>query len=136
METINIIECGDAQRRAETGHPVAIAKTAAYTVPIDTPNGTIFTNSGASGSVTFTLPVTGSTPGSRITGKFFIFAKVTNQNLVINPGTGAQINGNTASTGVFQNVTSSAATIPACTVTAISETSWIVNAGVGTWANA
>lgn len=136
MQNVPVLDCGDGQRRPETGHPVAVAKTAAYTIPRDTPNGTIFTNTGATGSVTFTLPVTGNNPGDRITGKFFIFCKVANQNLVINPGTGAQINGNTASTGVFQNVTSSANTIPMCTVTAISETSWAVNAGVGTWANA
>lgn len=136
MQNVPVINCGDGRRRPETGHPVAVAKTAAYTIPRNTENGTIFTNEGASGSVTFTLPVTGSKPGEKIAGKFFVFCKVANQNLVINPGSGAQINGNTASTGVFQNVTSSAATIPACTVTAISETSWVVNAGVGTWANA
>lgn len=136
METINIIECGDAQRRAETGHPAAVAKTAAYTVPRDTPNGTIFTNSGASGSVTFTLPVTGSNPGDRITGKFFIFVKAANQTLVINPGTGAQINGNTASTGVFSNTTSSGTILPSVRVTAISETAWVAEPGTGTWGNA
>lgn len=139
------MDCGDGKVRAEIGaFQAPVAKTAAYTL-LHTDAGKIFTNSGAVGPVTFTLPVTAAgTPGiaaKRITGMFFTFVKVTNQNIVIAPGTGASINFNTATTGNYQNVTTNgtqgaSGNMPSCKVLAVSETEWVVFPGTGTWANA
>lgn len=61
-----------------SGRPVVAAKTAAYTVTaLD--EGKIFTNRGASGSVTFTLPVTTNLP----VGWACRFIGVADQNLVV-----------------------------------------------------
>jgi hypothetical protein len=55
-------------------------KTASYTV-LDSDNGTLFTNKGASGAVTFTLPATAKK------GLEYTFFAVANQNLVVASGT-------------------------------------------------
>jgi len=57
----------------------AVAKTANYTVD-ETDTGTIFTNTGASGAVTFTLP---SAPSEGLEYQFIATAQ---QNIVIDPG--------------------------------------------------
>lgn len=55
-----------------------VAKTAAYTVK-DYESGTVFTNTGASGSVTFTLP----TIATALAGVFYWFFTVAGQNIVV-----------------------------------------------------
>lgn len=138
MQDIPVMDCGDGRVRAQTGVQRApVAKTAAYTV-LHSDAGTTFTNSGASGAVTFTLPLSDLTvnPPRRITGMRFRFVKYANQNLTLAVGTGAKINNGTATTGVYANTTSSASSWPLTDVEAISETEWAVFPGVGTWANA
>jgi len=138
MQNIPVMDCGDGIVRAQTGVVRApVAKTAAYQI-LASDAGTTFTNSGASGSVTFTLPLSDLTtnPPRRITGMRFRFVKYADQHLIIAVGTGAKINNGTASTGVFRNIVAISTTWPACDVEAISETEWAVVPGVGTWANA
>jgi hypothetical protein len=57
-----------------------VPKTADYTIvyPMDAP-GTLFTNRGASGAVTFTLP----TPSRALLGVWYEFGGVVNQNLAV-----------------------------------------------------
>lgn len=59
-----------------------VAKTASYTVvaPNDR-SGTIFTNAGASGAITFTLP----TPGFSILGWEYLFQAIADQNVIVVP---------------------------------------------------
>lgn len=58
-----------------------VPKTAAYSILLDVDRaGTIFTNRGASGAVTFTLPSIGA--GQRI-GTFFDFLVVADQNVTV-----------------------------------------------------
>lgn len=134
-EKVLMMDCGDGQRRANNGgNQPPEAKTAAYTI-LHGDAGKIFTNTGAGGSVTFTLPATSTAlNGPRITGLRFLICKVTNQNVVIQAPTGATINGG-SSAGAFQNVTSSASAVPTCEIIAISETAWIARPTIGTWAN-
>ena len=57
MQNIPVMDCGDGIVRAETGVGRApVAKTAAYQI-LASEAGTTFTNAGASGSVTFTPPL-------------------------------------------------------------------------------
>jgi len=58
-----------------------VAKTAAYTISPAKGDrcGTTFTNRGASGSVTFTLP----TPSSALAGYWYQFRGVADQNIVV-----------------------------------------------------
>lgn len=57
-----------------------IAKTASYTInpAIDRP-GTVFTNAGAAGAVTFTLPA----PGQGTRGWWYRFVGVADQNIIV-----------------------------------------------------
>lgn len=57
-----------------------VAKTASYTVTLDDA-GTLFTNRGAAGAVTFTLPA-----AARATGIEYMFVAVANQNLIVSDG--------------------------------------------------
>lgn len=61
-----------------------VAKTAAYTITaLNDPSGTVFTNRGAVGSVTFTLP-----PASQAyRGYEYDFQGIADQNLVLAPST-------------------------------------------------
>lgn len=140
MQNIPVMDCGDGVVRAATGvNKVPVAKTASYTIK-HSEAGTTFTNRGAGGAVTFTLPATDTTnyPNKRITGARFRFVKHADQNLIIAVPTGATINNGTASTGVFRNVTSLSTNWPACEIEAISETEWVVLASrpEAAWVNA
>lgn len=57
-----------------------LAKTAAYTIkaPMDSP-GTVFTNRGAGGSVTFTLPA----PSAAVKGYWYRFIVIAAQALIV-----------------------------------------------------
>lgn len=65
------------------------AKTAAYTIKKDQPDitGSLFTNRGAVGSVTFTLP----TPSSPIAGVWYEFQVLTAQSLIVAAASAGQI---------------------------------------------
>lgn len=71
--------------KSKFGHwsPTIEAKTAAYTL-LPSDNGKIFTNRGAAGAVTFTLP----TPSEALTGVEYTFIVVAGQNVTV-AGTGA-----------------------------------------------
>lgn len=58
-----------------------VNKTASYTVKVNQPDrsGTVFTNRGAAGAVTFTLP----TPNAAMAGTFFEFCGEVDQNLIV-----------------------------------------------------
>lgn len=66
----------------------SLAKTAAYTIvpPMDKP-GTQFTNRGATGSVTFTLP----TPNAGVKGWWYEFCVHANQSLIVASAAASQI---------------------------------------------
>lgn len=57
-----------------------VAKTASYTVTLDDA-GTLFTNRGAGGAVTFTLPA-----AARAAGIEYMFVAVAGQNLIVSDG--------------------------------------------------
>lgn len=57
------------------------AKTAAYTILPTDRCGTLFTNRGAAGSVTFTLPGPTAVPA----GTWFLFGGIADQNIVVAP---------------------------------------------------
>ncbi len=59
------------------------AKTANYTIKANDLNGTVFTNRGAAGAVTFTLPDPTAVP----VGQFYYFLGVDDQNIVVQTAT-------------------------------------------------
>lgn len=64
--------------------PRVVAKTASYTIRPDVDqSGTVFTNRGATGAVTFTLP----TPGTRCKGWYYRFYGHAGQNILVAPPT-------------------------------------------------
>jgi hypothetical protein len=68
-----------------------VAKTANYTIGTNTTDviGSIFTNRGAAGAVTFTLP-------SPSAGAYYFFAGVADQNITISAGAGLAVTFNNA----------------------------------------
>lgn len=74
--------------------PRVVAKTAAYTLNPARPDmpGTIFTNRGAVGAVTFTLPA----PNAGLTGAFFRFIGVADQTITVSAGAGKAVAFNNA----------------------------------------
>ena len=99
------------------------AKTTAYTV-LTADNGTLFTNRGASGSVTFTLPAPRA-------GLYLGFVKaVSTQNIVITTDVaGTKIH------GLTQGVTLTDSTSEYGTVYIVCDgTAWFTLASIGTWA--
>lgn len=61
-----------------------VAKTAAYTIKVNQPDksATRFTNRGASGSITFTLP----TPVPQLSGLWYEFLGVADQTIIVSAG--------------------------------------------------
>lgn len=86
MEQVYMRDCGDGFRRSDVGSlsPLAV-KTAAYTI-LANESGKVFSNRGASGSITLTLP-------AACEGRFYRLFKPTNQNVVFTATGGAKING-------------------------------------------
>ena len=123
------MNCGDGYLRPDNGcwAKSPVAKTAAYTIQaLET--GTIFTNTGASDAVTFTLP----TPKA---GMWFMFVKtVIAKNLVLQMPANVTVNGGTAAQ-VYKH-TATTETAPTCMIVGISATEYIVAGEKGTWANA
>lgn len=91
MKHVPTMDCGDGITRADNGctGKGPVAKTAAYTI-LQGDTGTMYTNSGAAGSVTLTLP---ASPKDGTQYDFFCIAA---QTLVIAASGGAKINGSAA----------------------------------------
>jgi hypothetical protein len=127
MQNVPVMPCGDGLYRAEN-HNLGLVedKTASYTIKENDPLGAIWSNRGASGAVTFTLPEPKA-------GRRETFFKVAAQNLLVQATNGAKINGGTADK-IYQNVTGADAGIGTCTIVA-DGTDWFVLGEKGTWAN-
>jgi hypothetical protein len=126
---LGLMDCGDGYRRADNGSfgKGPVAKTAAYTVKaLET--GTIFTNAGATGSITFTLPTPAA--GMRFT---FVKADVAAHFIVLQAPSGVSIGGRTSGQ-VYKNVTT--ADFGVCTLLGISSTEYAIVSEKGTWVNA
>jgi len=97
MQHVPVMECGDGFYRADNGAKgkAPVAKTASYTI-LPTQAGTIFTNAGASGSITFTLP----SPKKQM---WFGFLRAAAQDIVITATGGAKINGGSANGSYTMN---------------------------------
>jgi hypothetical protein len=119
-----MMQCGDGFERADNSSLGRTrAKTANYTI-LQNEDRHAYTNAGAAGAVTFTLPAPKD-------GDLLHFIKVVPaQNLLIQATNGAKINNGTADK-IYQNVTSETGT---CTLTS-DGTNWFVLCQFGTWAN-
>lgn len=120
------MECGDGYTRADNGNigPI-VAKTAAHTIKAGDA-ARAYSNRGATGSVTFTLPAAGDVDGTLRT----FFKATPAQSIVLQATGGAKINGGTANKA-YQNVTSETGV---CTIFS-DGTDWFIRAEKGTWAN-
>lgn len=136
MPYVGVEHCGDGHDRAKGGaffplntstDTVVTAKTASYTV-LAKDAFKAFSNSGASGSVTFTLPTPSA---STALGVPFWFFKLTAQNVVIAVPAGVTLDG--AST--LTNSAAEAGAACLCVV-AISATAYMATVVKGTWASA
>lgn len=130
MKIVPMMECADGRSRARNDaafglNPVSLsavtAKTAAYTVT-GREYGCAFSNEGASGSVTLTLPTcfAGAVAGP--------FIKMTNQTMVLDGAGSDTINGS----ATLQN-TASEAGAAVVVLYGISATKWVTSTKVGTW---
>ena len=125
-QQVYLMSCGDGITRADNGcfRKGPVVKTAAYTVrPLDT--GTMFSNKGATASVTFTLPAAKA-------GMVFTFLKVAAQDILLKATGGAKIANGTANK-VYKNVTAGDALTGHVTIFA-DEANWWVLGSAGTWA--
>jgi hypothetical protein len=119
---IRMQECGDGNDRADNaallGGTASVDKTASYTMtPEDSGKG--FTNRGAGGSITFTLPVPKY-------GMWFMFTVVASQALVVHANASEKVNGQAQISG------STAQTCVAFVFCA-DGSNWQVMVGSGTW---
>lgn len=134
MITVPTMVCGDGKQRASTAYLFAMneypgpgptkgrALTAATTL-LEHESGCLFTNTGASGAVTVTLPAPKF-------GAVFHFLKVASQTFnVAVTGSGITINGGTNAASPTVGTEAGKACI---TVVAVSDTAYVVWAGYGT----
>ena len=126
MERVNMMDCGDGIRRADNGShgKGPVAKTANYTIGAGQ-TGTMFSNKGATASVTLTLPTAKA-------GMRFTFIKVAAQDLLIKAAGGAKIAGSVANK-VYKNITGGDAGTANLSIFS-DGTDWYVSGSVGTWA--
>ena len=108
------------------GYDKVVAKTGAYSVSAYEDRGTVFTNEGAAGAVTFTLP-------SAEAGLRYTFVRCANQNVRIQAAAGDTINGGTA--GKIYECVTAGETASQVTLVAVNATQWIVLGEKGTWVN-
>lgn len=94
MQHIPVMECGDGFYRADDGAKgkPPLAKTASYTI-LPSQMGTTFTNAGASGTITFTLPA----PKKQA---WLAFLRSAAQTITLTATGGAKINGGSANGSV------------------------------------
>jgi hypothetical protein len=90
MEHVYMMDCGDAVRRADNGcfGKGPYAKTAAYTIS-QYDAGKVFSNTGATGTVVFTLPAAKA-------GLWFAFLQQSGYDITVTAGAGSKINGGSA----------------------------------------
>jgi hypothetical protein len=126
MQQVPVRDCQDGSVQADTPHyGNHFAKTANYTL-VKGDSGKIFSNKGAGGAVTFTLP-------AAVVGRQYTFAKVAAQNLTIQASGGATIN-NSAANGTFANTTAGDAGKAIVEVMCPDGVNWYVIGATGTWA--
>lgn len=106
-----------------TGRAVT-AKTANYSI-LAADSGTLFANTGATGTVTFTLPTAAA-------GLSFMFYTDAAQALTVTAGASTTIRSGASVTASAGNITNST-TGNFIRLTAISTTQWIAESVVGTW---
>lgn len=123
MQRVPMMDCGDGTQRADNGcRGKVAAKTASYTInPAEA--GTLYTNRGAAGSVTFTLPPPKA-------GMWFGFQKaVNNQNIVVVTDVAA-----TKFDGLTQGTTATNSTTEFGAIRIWSDgVVWFVDSQTGTW---
>ena len=102
------------------------SKTTAYSV-LSTDNGTYFDNTGASASVTFTLP---TSPATAQNNCFFAVAA---QPVVILAPASTKIYYGTTASATAGNITASTAVGNTACVYAVNSTTWMVKSAEGTW---
>lgn len=135
MQRVPMMACQDRQGRAKNDlkfgiNPVSglavTPKTASYTITARE-YGCCFSNEGAAGSVTFTLP-------TAFAGAKLIFLKPTAQNIVLD-GAGSDTIGLTTG-GTAAATLSNTNTQPTASIMlyAVSATQWLVENSIGTWA--
>lgn len=121
------MSCADGIARADNGCIVGnenvVAKTAAYTVTVQD-TGKTFTNEGAGGSVTFTLP-------SPKIGLRFRFLQKAAQNIVIQAPSGVKVGGSAAGKA-FNNVSSEADNAN-CEIASLDGVNYHAISVTGTW---
>jgi hypothetical protein len=125
--TSNVVRVGDSNATGVGSMlfgRVITAKTSNYTV-VNTDSHTFFTNTGAAGTVNFTLP----TAAAGLTYTFYIDAA---QTLTITAGASTTIRSGSSVTTSAGNVTSSTQG-NLIRITAISTTQWIADFITGTW---
>ena len=129
MQNVPVMDCLDGISRADDAcwGDIPQAKTASYTL-LQGDVGTIFTNRGAAGAITFTLPAPKA-------GMWFTFWKaVQNQNMLVTTDVaGTKIHGGSGATqGV--TLTNSTATEYGSVTVVCDGTAWFTQGVLGTWA--
>jgi hypothetical protein len=100
------------------------AKTGNYTVAVATdPSGTVFTNRGAGGAVTFTLPA----PAPALDGYVYEFVGVANQNIAVAGASAGQIVTFNNAAAASVTCSTSSQKIGAHMIATCDGTSWWVN---------
>lgn len=138
MIDVRMKPCADGKQRPETvaftsyapdanTAPVGVKAFIAAATLRQADHNCAFSNEGASGSVTITLP----TP---FAGARFMFFKTAQQTLVVSAPAGVTINGNTTYTNSTN--TSGEANQAFITVTGISATAYRITGSLGTWTGA
>jgi hypothetical protein len=95
-ERVPLMACGDGVNRADHGcyGQGPYAKTANYTIkPGPADSGKVFSNSGAAGAVTFTLPKPAK-------GLWYVFLVIAAQTLTVQASNNAKVN-NSAANGTY-----------------------------------
>lgn len=112
----------------KSGRFRTVAKTASYTVnPSVDRDGTEFTNRGATGAVTFTLPV----PNAGLIGAYYAFNGVADQTITVSAGASNGIAVNNAAAASL-SASTAAQKIGARIVASCDGTSWLLRgAAVG-----
>lgn len=125
MQNVPLMAGGDGRYRADNSNlGVIAAKTAAYTIKNDD-SAQVFSNKGAGGAITFTLP--SPKAGERVT-----VLKTAAQNIVLQAPAGAKVGGSAVGKK-YQNITAGDAGSGSVSLLA-DGTDWYVIGQVGTWA--
>lgn len=124
---VGMWDCGDGNVRhnAAVEFPAITAKTASYTITAtDLALGNAFSNAGASGAITLTLPA------PKVGARLWVL-KQAQQNLTLAPPSGVDVDGYTS---YWRNT--AAENNKATLLIGISATKWVAVLSTGTWAGA